>query len=44
MGVQGLWTLLAPVGRRVSIETLEGKVLAIDMSIWLTQVRARICS
>ena len=37
MGVKGLWTLLAPVGRKVSIETLSGKVLAIDASIWLTQ-------
>lgn len=37
MGVKDLWQLLSPVGRRVSIETLEGKTLAIDMSIWLTQ-------
>ena len=37
MGVKGLWRLLLPVGRRISIETLEGKVLAIDASIWLTQ-------
>jgi DNA excision repair protein ERCC-5 len=37
MGVKDLWQLLAPVGRRVSIETLDGKALAIDMSIWLTQ-------
>ena len=37
MGVKDLWQLLAPIGRRVSIETLEGKILAIDMSIWLTQ-------
>ncbi len=37
MGVLGLWDLLAPVGRIISIETLEGKRLAIDMSIWLTQ-------
>lgn len=29
MGVQGLWDLLAPVGRRVSVETLAGKKLAI---------------
>lgn len=29
MGVQGLWELLAPVGRRVSVETLAGKKLAI---------------
>lgn len=26
MGVKDLWQLLSPVGRRVSIETLEGKV------------------
>lgn len=26
-----------PIGRRISIETLEGRVLAIDASIWLTQ-------
>ena len=37
MGVKGLWRLLLPIGRRISIETLEGKVLAIDASIWLTQ-------
>lgn len=37
MGVKDLWQLLSPIGRRVSIETLEGKILAIDMSIWITQ-------
>jgi 5'-3' exonuclease len=37
MGVKGLWRLLLPVGRRISIETLEGQILAIDASIWLTQ-------
>jgi hypothetical protein len=37
MGVKDLWQLLAPVGRRVSIETLEGKVVAVDVSIWITQ-------
>jgi len=37
MGVKGLWRLLLPIGRRISVETLEGKVLAIDASIWLTQ-------
>lgn len=37
MGVKGLWRLLLPIGRRISIETLEGKILAIDASIWLTQ-------
>ncbi|KAH8071416.1 hypothetical protein JL721_4394 [Aureococcus anophagefferens] len=37
MGVQGLWKLLAPCGRRISVETLEHTTLAIDVSIWLTQ-------
>jgi hypothetical protein len=37
MGVKGLWELLSPVGRRINIETLEGKILAIDASIWITQ-------
>ena len=37
MGVKGLWRLLLPIGRRISIETLSGQVLAIDASIWLTQ-------
>lgn len=37
MGVQGLWELLAPVGRRVSVETLGGKKLAVDASIWIIQ-------
>jgi len=37
MGVQGLWKVLAPVGRRIDIQTLQGKTLAVDVSIWLTQ-------
>lgn len=37
MGVQGLWDLVSPVGRRVSVETLAGKRLAIDASIWMIQ-------
>eukprot|EP01035_Chromulina_nebulosa_P004100 gene4100-5598_t len=37
MGVKDLWQLVSPVGRRVSLESLEGKTLAIDASIWLTQ-------
>lgn len=32
MGVHGLWELLAPVGRRVSVEALGGRKLAIG---WL---------
>jgi DNA excision repair protein ERCC-5 len=37
MGVKGLWTLLKPCGRQVSVETVRGKTLAIDASIWLVQ-------
>ncbi|KAE9605090.1 hypothetical protein Lal_00036859 [Lupinus albus] len=37
MGVHGLWELLAPVGRRVSVESLAGKTLAVDASIWMVQ-------
>ena len=37
MGVEGLWKVLAPAGRRIDIKTLSGKVLAIDASIWVTQ-------
>ena len=37
MGVKGLWRLLLPIGRRISLETLEGRTLAVDASIWLTQ-------
>ncbi|QRV89469.1 DNA repair protein UVH3 [Ceratobasidium sp. AG-Ba] len=40
MGVKQLWTLLSPVGRPVPLETLEGKILAIDSSIWLYQFQA----
>jgi DNA excision repair protein ERCC-5 len=38
MGVHGLWQLLAPAGRRVDIAALSGRVLAVDVSIWLTQM------
>lgn len=36
MGVHGLWQLLAPAGKPVSLERLEGLTLAVDISIWVT--------
>ncbi|XP_075149912.1 rad2 superfamily protein mus201 [Haematobia irritans] len=38
MGVTGLWKLIEPCGKPVPVETLEGKILAVDVSIWLHQV------
>ena len=37
MGVTKLWDLLAPCGRRCSVDALARKTLAIDASIWLIQ-------
>ncbi|KAM9817503.1 DNA excision repair protein ERCC-5 homolog [Neosynchiropus ocellatus] len=37
MGVHGLWRLLESSGKPVNPETLEGKILAVDISIWLNQ-------
>uniref|UniRef100_A0A0W0EXQ8 XPG N-terminal domain-containing protein n=1 Tax=Moniliophthora roreri TaxID=221103 RepID=A0A0W0EXQ8_MONRR len=40
MGVKSLWNLLAPVGRPVMLENMEGKTVAIDSSIWIYQFQA----
>ncbi|XP_060531638.1 DNA excision repair protein ERCC-5 homolog [Cylas formicarius] len=37
MGVHGLWRLIEPSGKPVPFETLENKVLAVDISLWLHQ-------
>ena len=37
MGVNNLWSLLAPCGRRTSVDALARKRLAVDASIWLIQ-------
>lgn len=37
MGVIGLWGLLDPAGKPVPLESLENKILAVDVSIWLNQ-------
>ncbi|XP_070497118.1 DNA excision repair protein ERCC-5 [Chironomus tepperi] len=38
MGVTGLWKLIESSGKPVAFETLEDKVIVIDISIWLHQV------
>lgn len=37
MGVTGLWDVVAPAGRRVNPDTLEGRTMAVDSSIWMVQ-------
>ncbi|KAK4703008.1 DNA excision repair protein ERCC-5, partial [Phenoliferia sp. Uapishka_3] len=37
MGVNGLWKLVGPVARPIALETLAGRRLAIDASIWMYQ-------
>ncbi|CAG9798598.1 unnamed protein product [Chironomus riparius] len=38
MGVTGLWKLIESSGKPVAFETLEDKVIVIDISIWLHQI------
>ncbi|KAK9461206.1 uncharacterized protein V1516DRAFT_651270 [Lipomyces oligophaga] len=35
MGVHGLWTIVSPVARPVKLESLHGRRLAVDASIWI---------
>ncbi|GAA5934057.1 uncharacterized protein JCM15063_000543 [Sporobolomyces koalae] len=44
MGVQGLWSLLAPVARPITPESLKDKRLAVDASIWLYQFQMAVRS
>ena len=38
MGIHNFWSLVESSGRNISIETLRGKRLAVDISIWLNQI------
>ena len=38
MGIHGLWSIIEPAGKPVPLESLENKILAVDVSIWLNQV------
>lgn len=40
MGIAYLWDLLLACGKRVPLEFLKGKVLAIDASIWIIRADA----
>lgn len=44
MGVTGLWQVLEPVGRPVRLETLEGKVLAVDILLCVCQFPQYHCT
>ncbi|KRZ34560.1 DNA repair protein -like protein, partial [Trichinella pseudospiralis] len=37
MGVKGLWKILDAASKPVTLESLAGKILAVDLSIWLHQ-------
>lgn len=39
MGVKQLWDLLGVTGRRVEVQALGNKTVAVDASIWIVQVR-----
>eukprot|EP01080_Neovahlkampfia_damariscottae_P002393 gene2393-2857_t len=38
MGVQNLWSLLSPAAQKISLEALNDKKLAVDISVWLNQI------
>lgn len=38
MGIHNFWSIVESSGRNVSIESLRGKRMAVDISIWLNQI------
>ncbi|KAE8605155.1 hypothetical protein XENTR_v10014992 [Xenopus tropicalis] len=39
MGVTDLWSILGPVKKHVPLESLAGKTLAVDLSIWVCEAQ-----
>ncbi|CAB3408829.1 unnamed protein product [Caenorhabditis bovis] len=39
MGITGLWKILEPTSTEIPLECLEGKKLAVDVSIWIYQAQ-----
>ena len=42
MGVRGLWSFLSPVREHVSLESLGGQVIAVDLSIWIVEANNQL--
>ena len=40
MGVKDLWSILEPVKRPVGLHELRGQTIAVDLSIWIVEVKA----
>lgn len=39
MGVTNLWQILEPVRQPVSLSSLKGKTLAVDLSLWVCEAQ-----
>ena len=39
MGVTHLWTLLAPVKQKVTVASLRGQTLAVDLGLWICEMQ-----
>ena len=42
MGVKHLWTFLSPVKKEVTIESLNGQIIAVDLSIWIMEAQTHL--
>lgn len=40
MGVNHLWSVLAPVKKHKCLESLQGQILAVDLSLWICESQA----